>query len=1290
MAQLGIIAKGLALAFCVSALAFMVLLTAAWPEARALKGVALVISQSAYEHLDPLANPANDAREIQKLLTDLGFEVSAVADRDRRRLTRELDRFVEDADGADVALLYFSGHGVEAGGENFLVPVDADDTALDAADARLVPLSSYVDELKRAVPVAIVLLDACRTNPFRPRALLKTEAAPAGLSVTPSGLGQPRGVSAMAARAIGGAENVGTVIGYAAEPGQAALDGPPGGNSPYADALVRHLSAMRGEEFGTVLRMVAEEVYLKTAGRQRPWVNESLRRLLYFGASPAEPGGAEGDILSERRQLLLTIAALPTPARAQIETIAASGDVPMDALYGMLRALGSDAPKDPAELDRLLRRQTGELKKLLAERDARQGTDPEVVRLSELAGMAMREGALETGIRLHEQIKARVGELSARLDADEADIKARRIEFAAAYGASAEAYGLSFDFRRAADDYQSAFDQVARFDPVLAWSYRLDQGLALWRHGDYKGDNAALAEAIQVYRDALAYAPRETRPADWVTTQNNIGVALVDLASRLGEEPLLRQAVAAHRLALEESPREKVPESWAWGQSSLANALLVLSERDNDPATFAEAVAAYRAVLEVRRRETQPVEWARTHQNLATALVGLARRTEDAALAEEAVASYNLALLEFRRDSIPLEWANSQSNLAVALRLLARLSQDQSLLEQAASAYRAVLEVRRRDLVPLDWATTNNNLGNVLLDRGVAARDGALIRQALASYDEALREQTLDRAPLDWAQTQSNRALAHMELASLNSDPRETETAVDLFRQALRGWTRERAPVDWAGTMINLGAALEKQAERSGSEPLYAEAAAAYRSALEGLDPVNSPSLWSSARNSMALLDYRRGIKKGDLELLRSAAAGYREKLGVKGRKNADFENTETSYNLGLAYTEIAKQTGAADDRRRAVAAYRDAIPGYAAKQKMLDVARTNGFLGNELLELAHAGNDAALAEEAAAAYRAALAAAPLIGADDKDEFDTASAENELGRALQFAGETSNSVEQLRAAHAAYLSAAAAFERAGKSSDRAISTSNAALALMSIADHGQGTDELDAAAGLLREALGYWTPETDRVQHAQATYNLARAIELTGRRRNDVAAMEQAARLYAVALDAWTRADAADGWAYNQMALGNILLLLADQDPAHTADLDRAIAAYRSAADVFAGDSHPASFAEIQNGIGYALNLIAERTGRTATFDGAVSAGRLALSAQLASGETGNLPAIRDTLCRALVGYGKARRDRAALDEASAQCTAAEKEFLAAGLSDAAAETAHNLELARAAIREIE
>ena len=369
---------------------------------------------------------------VESLLNELGFDTTVRDDRDGAQLKRDLDRFLEDAEEADVAILYYSGHGIEAGGENFLIPVDADLSALDAAGERLVPLSAYLDRLKASVPVAIVMLDACRDNPFPGDATVRLapDAPPAPIGA--AGLGETRSVVALndgAAKTAAG-ESFGTVIAFSAEPGKTALDGEPGASSPYAAAVTRHLDAMAGEEFATVMRMVSEEVYLKTAGRQRPWMNESLHRLLYFGKAAQGPTGEEGDILTERRQLLVSIAALPDFDRRQIETVAASAAVPMDALYGMLRTLGADAPKDPAELDKLLRGQTGQAEGAACRARGAEERGPEIVRLSALADKAVAEGALADRAALHERAKARVGEVEKTVEQAEADIRARRIEFA--------------------------------------------------------------------------------------------------------------------------------------------------------------------------------------------------------------------------------------------------------------------------------------------------------------------------------------------------------------------------------------------------------------------------------------------------------------------------------------------------------------------------------------------------------------------------------------------------------------------------------------------------------------------------------------------------------------------------------------------------------------------------------------------------------------------------------------------------------------------------------------------
>ena len=148
-------------------IALLVLVGSAQAADKPLRGVALVIGQSDYTGTLPkLANPKNDATAMCKLLGELGFDVTSAFDDDRAKLADQLMQFEATAKDADVALVYYSGHGIEAGGENYLVPVDADLSTPGQAGATLLPVSAVLDELAKTVPVTIVLLDACRSNAF--------------------------------------------------------------------------------------------------------------------------------------------------------------------------------------------------------------------------------------------------------------------------------------------------------------------------------------------------------------------------------------------------------------------------------------------------------------------------------------------------------------------------------------------------------------------------------------------------------------------------------------------------------------------------------------------------------------------------------------------------------------------------------------------------------------------------------------------------------------------------------------------------------------------------------------------------------------------------------------------------------------------------------------------------------------------------------------------------------------------------------------------------------------------
>lgn len=725
-----------------------------------LKGVALVIGQSKYEHLTPLANPANDAQSIAKLLGEQGFNVTAITDRDARKLRRDLENFAADAEGADVAAVYYSGHGIEAGGENWLVPIDADVASLATAEKSLVPLSTLLDQLRIHVPLTLLFLDACRSNPFPPGAALNKDGTLAPL--TTAGLGRGKGFVEVSAGET--TEGLGAVVAFAAEPGQIALDGPPDGNSPYAAAILRHLQASSGAEFGTVMRMVTEEVYLKTQGQQRPWVNETLTRLLYFGGKPVNPDTDDGRLDGGRRALLITIAALPNGARKSVEQIAMENGLPLDPLYGMLNQLKIDAAASPDVLDRQLRAGVDMLKKLLEKRDTVTRTDPEIIRYTELADRAQADGVISLAQEYRAKASARAAEISAALGREEADIRARHLEVAATYAKEAETAVLAFDQMSAAQLYHRASVEVEKWDAAKAFEYGAAEAAALTYHGDLQGDNDVLRRSITLHRKMLSAIDRAERPEDWAMLQSNLGNALQTLGTRDKETFLLREAVEAYRAALEVRKRAQYPTEWARTQNNLAAVLWVIGTREDNAELLEEAATAFRSTLEVRTQARHPTSWATTHNNLGGVLWALAERNGNTEQLEETIAAFNAALLVRTRTNAPLGWAKIQNNRGIVFQTLGERTNQDRYFDAAAEAFRMAIEERTRERAPLDWAATQNNLGITLQAIGNRKGENAYFEAAIASYRAALLERTRARSPLDYAMTKANLAEALLAL----------------------------------------------------------------------------------------------------------------------------------------------------------------------------------------------------------------------------------------------------------------------------------------------------------------------------------------------------------------------------------------------------------------------------------------------------------------------------------------------------------------------------------------------
>ena len=266
-------AAGLALVFLTSA-----------SVALAAGRVALVVGNSTYSHIARLPNPENDAADMAAALQRLGFEVTTAQDADRASLNEALRVFTRESVGADMALVFYAGHGLEMDGVNYLVPVDA---RLERdTDVRFETVA--LDDVLAATAGAslrMVILDACRNNPLA-RSMQRTVAR---RSVSGGSFGDLN-------EDLLGDE---TLVAYAAAAGTTAADGR-GRNSPYTAALLAHLEEPL--ELSALFRRIRARVLESTDGQQRPHEYASLLREHYLSGLSGPPPVAAADGAAARLQ----------------------------------------------------------------------------------------------------------------------------------------------------------------------------------------------------------------------------------------------------------------------------------------------------------------------------------------------------------------------------------------------------------------------------------------------------------------------------------------------------------------------------------------------------------------------------------------------------------------------------------------------------------------------------------------------------------------------------------------------------------------------------------------------------------------------------------------------------------------------------------------------------------------------------------------------------------------------------------------------------------------------------
>lgn len=233
--------------------------------------VALVVGNSNYKKVKPLSNPPHDADAIAATFRAIGFQtVTLMQDATRDTLLDTLRKFAVEAETADWAVVYYAGHGIEMNGINYLIPVDAKLEVDRDVQFEAIPVDQVLLSVEGAKKLKLILLDACRDNPFTPT--MRHTAAPDAISASTGGATVGR---RSIGRGLGEVKVTGaTLVAFAAKNGQTALDGE-GDNSPFAVALTQRI-ATPGVEINKVFRLVRDDVMEATAGRQEPYTYGSL------------------------------------------------------------------------------------------------------------------------------------------------------------------------------------------------------------------------------------------------------------------------------------------------------------------------------------------------------------------------------------------------------------------------------------------------------------------------------------------------------------------------------------------------------------------------------------------------------------------------------------------------------------------------------------------------------------------------------------------------------------------------------------------------------------------------------------------------------------------------------------------------------------------------------------------------------------------------------------------------------------------------------------------------------
>ena len=858
-------------------LVLMMACLAAFP-AFAERRVALVMAADAYRTLRPLRNAVNDGRAVEAALRGLGFEVISETDRDLRRMRRAMEDFREDAKDADVVLVYFAGHGVEISGDNRLLPVDGDASSLDALKESSLPLEEIRDAVASAGRIGLVLLDACRNDPFGTVAEDGRGAVALSADVSDAvrpGLGR-----------VGRAENM--LFAFAAAPGETASDGNDG-HSPFAAALGKYL-ATDGLEIRSVLTLVQQEVYEHSGGRQLPYVESGLPQLFFASKTRAD--------LPERERLLLAMADVTPDLRAEVEQIASDADMPLAPLYGAL--IGSDAGAlDQAERSARLREAAAAFVKVRDELRTLGAADPEVAALRDEAGKFLADGAFEAA---RERLAAAADIDSRSRAALEGNIAERSVSEADTRVMSGGAARAELKYGLAIADFEKA---VALFERAGLASLDAEHDnrrlTTLSELGDLYTTVGDIAAAGQSYDKLVqGLGVRTGAQPENLSLMHSLAIGHTKLGNARLASSSLQAAFDSYAAARDILVRLTAKDRRTDWLGSLALVYDKVSEVRAAGGDLPGAVEATASALEIKvALAAQAPGDAGLQRDLTVsydALGDLARAAGDQGKARQAY-SESLAIRTMLSAATPQDLSAAR-DLAISHDKMGDLFREEEKPEQALVSYRAGLAIIER-LIALD-PNDSNNLRDLAISQskiGNLERDRGKIDAALASYEASLdiSEQLAQGDPnnLGWQRDLSIAIEKVADIERRRGDPEKAlagyERSFEILRRLVRS---DPSNADWLRdisiTLSEIGYLKRHDRDFSGAAEALAQSLD-IRQQLAATQPGNM--VWQRdlmlAHNDFAYVshDPKRDLREAIAIAERLAAKGL---LSSGDRKLAD------------------------------------------------------------------------------------------------------------------------------------------------------------------------------------------------------------------------------------------------------------------------------------------------------------------------------------------------------------------------------------------------------------------